>query len=254
MSFKIKYLMNAVFIKGKQKLKQHSMMKYSLHYETWSFRKIYPLFFKIYIFELVIISAIPLVVEKWSNFSVGPGSFELYSIHIFSAFFLCAEIYATSHIIILVKAFPTRLPYQDIENRTYLYVLYEYLSASLPTLKHYTLGKIIHLHMHWKPTFAERVSFRRTSLVSSNEIRFIKRVSFWLVSILEQTNLVENHLSSDSLIVTIKNQVVSQKPWVILDVQQLSPWNFLLKKIGGKWLLPTSNLDNPQFVIGCNTE
>ena len=246
MSFKMKYLMNAVFIKGKQKLKQHSMMKYSLHYETWSFRNIYPLFFKIYIFELVIISAIPLVVEKWSNFSVGPGSFELYSIHIFSAFFLCAEIYATSHIIILVKAFPTRLLYQDIENRTYLYVLCEYLSASLPTLKHYTLGKII-LHN-------ERVSFRRTSLVSSNEIRFIKRVSFWLVSILEQTNLVENHLSSDSLIVTIKNQVVSQKLWVILDVQQLSRWNFLPKKIGGKWLLPTSNLDNPQFVIGCNTE
>ena len=44
-------------------------------------------------------------------------------------FFLCAEIYATSHIIILIKAFPTHLPYQDIENRTYLYVLYEYLST-----------------------------------------------------------------------------------------------------------------------------
>ena len=56
--------MNAVFIKGKQKLKQHSMIKYSLHYETTSFRNIYPLFLKIYIFELVIISAIPLVVEK----------------------------------------------------------------------------------------------------------------------------------------------------------------------------------------------
>ena len=108
--------------------------------------------------------------------------------------------------------------------------------------------------MHWKPTFAERVSFRQTSLALSNESRFIKRVSFWLVLILEQTNLVENHLSSDSLIVTIKNQEVSQKPWVILDVQQLSRWNFLPKKIGGKWLLPTSNLDNPQFVIGCNAE
>ena len=92
------------------------------------------------------------------------------------------------------------------------------------------------------------------SLVSSNESRFIKRVSFWLVSIVEQTNLVENHLSSDSLIVTIKNQVVSQKLWVILDVQQLSRLNFLPKKIGGKWLLLTSNLDNLQFVIGCNAE
>ena len=79
--------MNTVFIKGKQKLKQHSMMKYSLHYETWSFRNICPLFFKIYIFEMVIISAIALVVEEWSNFSIGPGSFELYSIHIFNAFF-----------------------------------------------------------------------------------------------------------------------------------------------------------------------
>ena len=34
MSFKIKYPMNKVFIEGKQKLEQHSMMKYSLHYET----------------------------------------------------------------------------------------------------------------------------------------------------------------------------------------------------------------------------
>ena len=95
--------------------------------------------------------------------------------------------------------------------------------------------------------FVKRVSFLHMRFVSS-------RVSFWLVSILKQTNLVENHLSSDSLIVTIKNQVVSQKPWVILDVQQLSRLNFLPKKIGGKWLLLTSNLDNPQFVIGCNTE
>ena len=92
MSFKIKYPMNKVFIKGKQKLEQHSMMKYSLHYETWSFRNIYPLFFKIYIFEMVIISAIPLVVEEWSYFGTGPGSFELYSIHIFSAFFMCWNI------------------------------------------------------------------------------------------------------------------------------------------------------------------
>ena len=120
----------------------------------------------------------PSCCGEMNNFSVGPGSFELYSIHIFSAFFLCAEIYATSHIIILVKAFPTRLPYLDIENRTYLYELYEYLSASLPTLKHYTLGKIIHLHMHWKPTFAKWVSFRQTSLASSNESRFVKWVSF----------------------------------------------------------------------------
>ena len=59
MSFKIKYPMKKVLIKGKQKLEQHTMMKYSLHYETWSFRNIYPLFFKIYIFEMVIISAIP---------------------------------------------------------------------------------------------------------------------------------------------------------------------------------------------------
>ena len=79
--------MNTVFIKGKQKLKQHSMMKYSLHYETWSFRNICPLFFKIDIFEMVIISAIALVVEEWSYFSIGPGSFELYSMHIYSAFF-----------------------------------------------------------------------------------------------------------------------------------------------------------------------
>ena len=63
--------MNAVFIKGKQKLKQHSMIKYSLHYETTSFRNIYPLFLKIYIFELVIISAIPLVVEKWITLVLG---------------------------------------------------------------------------------------------------------------------------------------------------------------------------------------
>ena len=99
MSFKIKYPMNKVLIKGKQKLEQHTMMKYSLHYETWSFRNIYPLFFKIYIFEMVIISAIPLVVEEWSYFGTGSGSFELYSIHIFSAFF-CAEIYATSYTLI----------------------------------------------------------------------------------------------------------------------------------------------------------
>ena len=59
MSFKIEYSMNTVFIEGKQELKQHSMMKYSLHYDTWSFRNIWPLFFKIYIFEMVIISAIP---------------------------------------------------------------------------------------------------------------------------------------------------------------------------------------------------
>ena len=140
MSFKIKYPMNKVLIKGKQKLEQHTMMKYSLHYETWSFRNIYPLFFKIYIFEMVIISAIPLVVEEWSYFGTGPGSFELYSIQIFSAFF-----YVLKYMLPAIHSFPTRLPYQDIENRTYLNVLYEYLSANLPTLKHYTLGKKIRI-------------------------------------------------------------------------------------------------------------
>ena len=87
--------------------------------------------------------------------------------------------------------------------------------------------------MRREPTFAERissnesrffkrVSFRQMSLVSSNESRCVKRVSFRETSLaltrfdsLEQTSLVENRLSSDSLIVTIKNRVVSQKPWVI---------------------------------------
>ena len=32
--------------------------------------------------------------------------------------------------------------------------------------------KIIHLHMHWKPTFAERVSFLQMRFVSSKESRF----------------------------------------------------------------------------------
>ena len=44
-----------------------------------------------------------------------------------------------------IHSFSTRLPYQDIENRTYLNVLYEYLSANLPTLKHYTLEKKIRI-------------------------------------------------------------------------------------------------------------
>ena len=57
-----------------------------------------------------------------------------------------------------------------------------------------------------------------SSLVSTNESHFDERVSFRqssLISILEQTSLVESRLSSDSWIVTIKNRVVSQKPWVI---------------------------------------
>ena len=124
----------------------------------------------------------------------------------------------------MVKAFPTRLPYQDIENRTYLYVLYEYLSDNLPTLQQPWEKKIRHLRMRREPTFAERISFRQTSLVSSNESRFFKRVSFRQMSLvssnesrcvkrvsfretslaltrfdsLEQTSLVENRLSSDS--------------------------------------------------------
>ena len=74
--------------------------------------------------------------------------------------------------------------------------------------------------------FDERVSFRRASLVSTNESRFDERVSFRRTSLvstneslLEQTSLVENRLSSDSRIVTIKNRVVSQKPWVIPPIR-----------------------------------
>ena len=159
----------------------------------------------------------------WRN-EVTLGKWKLWTLfdkHI-HCFFLCAEIYAASHIIILFKAFLTRLPYQDIENRTYLNVLYEYLSANLP---YNNLGKKIrHLRMRREPTFAEQISFRQTSLVSSNESRFFKRVSFRQMSLvssnesrcvkrvsfrqtslaltrfdsLEQTSLVENRLSSDS--------------------------------------------------------
>ena len=78
--------------------------------------------------------------------------------------------------------------------------------------------------MRREATFAERISFRQTSFVSSNESRFVKWVSFRQMSLvssnesrfvkwvsfretslaltrfdsLEQTSLVENHLSSDS--------------------------------------------------------
>ena len=72
---------------------------------------------------------------------------------------VCAEIYAA------------RLPYHDIENRTYHYVLYEYLSANLPTLKTPHLGK------NYTSTHAPRADVCRTILVSSNESRFVKRVS-----------------------------------------------------------------------------
>ena len=52
---------------------------------------------------------------------------------------------------------------------------------------------LLRVAIFWiKPRFDEQVSFRRTSLVSTNESRFDKRVS-----ILEQTSLVENRLSSD---------------------------------------------------------
>ena len=114
----------------------------------------------------------------------------------YSMLFLCAEIYATSHIIILVKGFPTRLPYQDIENRTYLYVLYEYLSANLPTLQQPWEKKNRHRHAPRadvcrtnlvslnESRFFKRISFRQRSLVVSNEARFVKRASLWLVSIL----------------------------------------------------------------------
>ena len=84
----------------------------------------------------------------------------------------------------MVKAFPTRLPYQDIENRTYLNVLYEYLSANLPTLQQPWGKKIRHLRMCREPTFDEtRFSFLQTSLVSSNESRFVKWVSLCQTSL-----------------------------------------------------------------------
>ena len=66
-----------------------------------------------------------------------------------------------------------------------------------------------------------------SSLVSTNESHFNERVSFRqsrLISILEQTSLVESRLSSDSWIVTIKNRVVSQKPWVIQIISGTRNW------------------------------
>ena len=88
----------------------------------------------------------------------------------------------------MVKAFPTRLPYQDIENRTYLNVLYEYLSANLP---YNNLGKkkldiyacAESRRLPNESRFVKRVSFLQTSLVSSNESRFVKWVSLCQTSL-----------------------------------------------------------------------
>lgn len=151
------------------------MIKYSLHWHMKFQEHLTFIFQNLYLWDGYNFCHPSL----WRN-EVTLGKWKLWTLfdtHI-HCFFLCAEIYATSHIIILFKAFPTRLPYQDIENRTYLNVLYEYLSANLPTLKHYTLGK------NYISTHALRAEVCRTSVVSSNEYRFVKRVS------LRQTSLV----------------------------------------------------------------
>ena len=97
------------------------MIKYSLHWHmkfqehlTFIFQNLY--LWNGYNFCHPSLWRNEVTLGKWKLWT-------LFDTHI-HCFFLCAEIYATSHIIILFKAFPTRLPYQDIENRTYLYVLY----------------------------------------------------------------------------------------------------------------------------------
>ena len=127
-------------------------------------------------------------------------------------------------IIILVKAFPTRLPYQDIENRTYLNVLYEYLSANLP---YNNLGKKIrHLRMRREPTFAERISFRQTSLVSSNESRFVKWVSFRQMSLVVSNESRFVKRASLWLVSILSNKRVSLK--IVYRVTYKS-WRFKIE-------------------------
>ena len=184
------------------------MIKYSLHWHMKFQEHLTFIFQNLYLWDGYNFCHPSL----WRN-EVTLGKWKLWTLfdtHI-QCFFLCAEIYATSHIIILVKAFPTRLPYQDIENRTYLNVLYEYLSANLPTLQQ-PWGKKLDIYacaesrrLPNESHFVKRVSFLQTSLVSSNESRCVKRVSFRETSLaltrfdsLEQTSLVENRLSSDS--------------------------------------------------------
>ena len=126
----------------------------------------------------------------------------------------------------MVKAFPTRLPYQDIENRTYLYVLYEYLSANLPTLQQPWEKKIRHLRMRREPTFAERISFRQTSLVSSNESRFVKWVSFRQMSLVVSNESRFVKRASLWLVSILSNKRVSLK--IVYRVTYKS-WRFKIE-------------------------
>ena len=162
------------------------MIKYSLHWHMKFQEHLTFIFQNLYLWDGYNFCHPSL----WRN-EVTLGKWKLWTLfdkHI-HCFFLCAEIYATSHIIILFKAFPTRLPYQDIENRTYLNVLYEYLSANLPTLQQpwekkldiYACAESRRLPNESR--FVKRVSFLQTSLVSSNESRFVKWVSLCQTSL-----------------------------------------------------------------------
>ena len=182
------------------------MIKYSLHWHMKFQEHLTFIFQNLYLWDGYNFCHPSL----WRN-EVTLGKWKLWTLfdkHI-HCFFLCAEIYATSHIIILFKAFPTRLPYQDIENRTYLNVLYEYLSANLP---YNNLGKKIrHLRMRREPTFAERISFRQTSLVSSNESRFVKWVSFRQMSLVVSNESRFVKRASLWLVSILSNKRVSLK-------------------------------------------
>ena len=184
------------------------MIKYSLHWHMKFQEHLTFIFQNLYLWDGYNFCHPSL----WRN-EVTLGKWKLWTLfdtHI-HCFFLCAEIYATSHIIILFKAFPTRLPYQDIENRTYLYVLYEYLSANLPTLQQPWEKKIRHLRMRREPTFAERISFRQTSLVSSNESRFVKWVSFRQMSLVVSNESRFVKRASLWLVSILSNKRVSLK-------------------------------------------
>ena len=184
------------------------MIKYSLHWHMKFQEHLTFIFQNLYLWDGYNFCHPSL----WRN-EVTLGKWKLWTLfdtHI-HCFFLCAEIYATSHIIILFKAFPTRLPYQDIENRTYLNVLYEYLSANLPTLQQPWEKKIRHLRMRREPTFAERISFRQTSLVSSNESRFVKWVSFRQMSLVVSNESRFVKRASLWLVSILSNKRVSLK-------------------------------------------
>ena len=126
------------------------------------------MFFKIYIFEIAVIYPSPLFKEEWSKFSDCIGSFNLYSMLIFSAFVACWNICLTTRCSYLVRPALPRSPSQDTDNGTYLSTLYGCLSVNVTSLQ---LG-------NYTSTHALRAEVRQTSLVS----------------ILEQTSLVENSL------------------------------------------------------------